>query len=52
MKNKRGYQKLLAFIKTKKVLKKLFLPFMQKQKSFLAFMQKQKSRATETNLIA
>ena len=76
MKNKRGgYQKLLAFIKNKeaikssciyknkKVLKKLFLPFMQKQKSFscplcknkkafLAFMQKQKSRATETNLIA
>lgn len=64
MKNKRGYQKLLAFIKNKeaikssciyknkKVLKKLFLSFMQKQKSFLAFMQKQKSRATETNLIA
>lgn len=33
-------------------MKKLFLPFMQKQKNFLAFMQKQKSRATETNLIA
>lgn len=33
-------------------MKKLFLPFMQKQKYFLAFMQKTKSRATETNLIA
>ena len=54
MKNKRGYQKLLAFIKNKeaikssciyknkKVLKKLFLPFMQKQKSFLALYAKTK----------
>ena len=38
-KNKRrGYKKLL----TNKVIKKLFLPFMQKQKNFLAFMQKTK----------
>ena len=42
MKNKRGYQKLLAFIKTKKVLKKLFLPFMQKQKSFSCLYAKTK----------
>lgn len=34
-------------------MKKLFLPFMQKQKNFLAFMQKtKKPGATETNLIA
>ena len=33
-----GYKKLL----TNKVIKKLFLPFMQKQKNFLAFMQKTK----------
>ena len=55
MKNKRGYQKLLAFIKNKEaikssciyknknVLKKLFLPFLHNQNSFLAFMQIQKS---------
>lgn len=54
MKNKRGYQKLLAFIKNKeaikssciyknkKVLKKLFLPFMQKQKSFSCLYAKTK----------
>ena len=65
MKNKRGYQKLLAFIKNKEAIKssciyknkkgfeKAFLALYAKTKKlFLPFMQKQKSRATETNLIA
>ena len=59
MKNKRGYQKLLAFIKNKeaikssciyknkKVLKKLFLPFMQKQKKLSCLYAKTKKPGNE-----
>ena len=61
MKNKRGYQKLLAFIKNKeaikssciyknkKVLKKLFLPLMQKQKSFSCLYAKTKKPGNGNN---